>query len=1244
MAIPVPKENSLPLPALSRPLRLGMLYDWRSDTLIPGITLWDYETLQKDVRVQPQPKTECQILASDNYDNLASALSLTLPLKTSLLAGKVDLNGSARYLKDRKKSKNQVRVVLHYSITTHFRELTMSHLGPQNIAYPEVFEQAEATHVVTAVLYGAQAFFVFDREVASSENKEEIEKELRATVQTLSEESKGGDGCATVLRKEKTNTENFRCTFYGDITLENNPITDSDVMKIYSNFPKLLGENGEKAVPVKVWLYPLAKLDHRAPQLVREISVGLITRAEAAVEQLKDCEMQCQDLVGTSGSRFPVMSKKIKHFQSLCKQHREIFQDQLAGILPAIRGGRQEEAVLRDILTREEQSPFSPAYLTEFLRGKSAEMDFVNWCCTSVDNVDIIPYKNKLKEVLFYQKFKFLVSFTFTSLKKEEPYLQDLEEWIKKTSDPEYTTSAYEKPKSQQWFEDDRVFDKARECIKSFSGFAKFNKKNGKTQFIISSAPDEDNPGVSIYLYEDGKLVSRNFEPPSTPLPLQIGEIRHDGVQFLFEPTSDNILGYWVEYRILEQENWTALDIKKSEEIYLMRDLLPNTNYKFRHAVRSKVGFSLRSRESEVVKTLPTDPPGKPQMLTVSSSDIRVTWKIPGVIGEGAVIKEYAVEYREEAGKESHEGKDKWNEKRTGKTATVCHFDGLKPQTPYRFRVSAVCADGALSAPSEEVAVATSTEEEERENRPAHQYLQKSTLVENGQPAVYALPLQKATSDASASCPTYQLGEENVEKPTKVIMVMGASGSGKTTLINGMINYILGVRWQDNFRFKLVQEVTNQRREESQTSEVTAYVVNYQEGFQVPYSLMIIDTPGFGERPGVGQGKWLIMQIIKFLCTSGCTDHIDVVCFVTRASFDHVTCAQKYIFDFVSYIFGKDIKDNIQVLVTFVDRQTPPVLEAIKEADVPCAKDARGSPVHFKFNNSALFASNLAEHGGTPNFDETFWTQGTSSMELFFDSLNNLETKSLVLTKKVLREWKVLEMAVGGLQLQIQAGLVRLEALRKTQEALGQHRKQMAANKDFKFVIEKVVPMHPNSFGSRASRTSCQGCLFTCHYPCQCPDEEDKRTCQAIDQLTGKCRFCPGRCAWNVHFCQKYWLEYKTVKEEKFYSELNQSYPHASAEAMTEEKMLQHLSQEYDEGKEALLGLIQRSSQGLQRLQEIALKPKPLSTPEYIDLLIEAEEQEQKSGYVGRIQSLREVREMSELREQTAGGQGAPAF
>ncbi|XP_042328393.1 uncharacterized protein LOC121933132 [Sceloporus undulatus] len=1139
--------------------------------------------------------------------------------------GKV--GGSAKYFQDTKKSKHQARVTLQYKTTTRYEQLTMSHLGIQNVSHPTVFEHGTATHVVTAILYGAQAFFVFDRKVSSSESVQEIEGNLQVMIGKII--SIKGEAEIQMDEREKSQAQNFSCKFHGDFSLESNPVSFQDAMQVYTTLPKMVGEDGKKAVPIMVWLYPLTKMDSRAAKMVREISLALIFDAQRILEELSEIDMRCSDLAQNPiAETFPEIKKKTQRFKDLCKQHRQTFQKELAGILPSIRGGGREEGALVDILRSVNQSPFNSRKLNEFLNAKEQENHFVKSYLTILSGIETISSQSKLEEIVLDPQNDFVLCFAFTSLHDEEPFLSTLQLCLQKEGLDEKANS-----KCKAWHEHKETKQKARKAARSISDFARVNKPRGKTRFVMASVPDQENPGASIYLYEDGELVSRSFDLPPKPLPLLVSRIQHDRVQLTFQPAEygrANVTGYRVESRIAGEEAWKAVDTEDSQETFILKGLIPNREYQFQYAARCKPGHSETSETSKPVKTLPTSPPGKPREVTVGSSMVSLSWGSPSVIGEGVLIKEYKVEYREEA----HKEKDRWNEIKTGKRAEFCEIDGLRPQTLYRLRVTAVCSDGTQSAPSDEMEVSTSLKEEEEKGRLALKYVRTSKAVAEGQPSLYVLPL-KLASGATASCLTYHLGKENLGVPNKVIMVMGATGSGKTTLINGMVNYILGVRWEDPFRFKLIHEETNRSQAESQTSDVTAYVVNHQKGFRVPYSLTVIDTPGFGDTRGIEHDKSITQKIRNFFSTAGGTGHIDAICIVVQASLARLTHAQKYVFDSVLSIFGKDIKDNIQVLVTFADGQTPPVLEAIKTASVPCAKDASGTPVHFKFNNSALFASNPVQSGGSFNFDEMFWKMGCMSMKTFFDSTNTLEPKSLTLTKEVLQERKHLEAAVEGLQPQIQAGLVKLEELRKTQLALDQHKDEMAANRDFEYEVEKTVPEKEDISGSGNFITNCMNCHYTCHYPCGIPRDDQKYNCAAMTS-NGTCAACPGKCVWTVHFNQKYKFSYKVVKEKHTYEELKQKYERASGELMTTEKVIENLSQEYEAVKYILEELIKKSSQSLRRLQEIALKPNPLSTPEYIDLLIMAEKEELKPGYKERIQSLNEVRRQAEIIQKIA--------
>ncbi|XP_067249250.1 uncharacterized protein [Chanodichthys erythropterus] len=507
---------------------------------------------------------------------------------------------------------------------------------------------------------------------------------------------------------------------------------------------------------------------------------------------------------------------------------------------------------------------------------------------------------------------------------------------------------------------------------------------------------------------------------------------------------------------------------------------------------------------------------------------------------------------------------------------------------------------------------------------------------------MFKLQLSETWKNRDGFCRRSTFGRENIRKQNKTIMMIGATGSGKTTLINSMINYILGVQWKEDFRFVLIDEGKQKSQAESQTSAITAYQINHMDGFRVPYSLTIVDTPGFGDTRGISHDQKITKMIQEFFSARGGIDRIDAMCFVVQASLARLTPTQKYIFDSILSIFGKDIAENILVLVTFADGKTPPVLEAIKVSKVPCSTNESGEPLHFKFNNSAVFVTNKSaededEGSDCGNFDQMFWKMGFSSMRKFFTSLNMMETKSLSLTQEVLKERQQLEVLVEGLQPQISAGLTKLDEIKKTRAALEQHKAEMEANKDYEYEVEVTVPKQIRN-NTDYYLTNCQQCHFTCHETCTTANDSKRKNCSVMKD--GKCTVCPGKCDWDVHFNQKYKWVYVTEKRKETY--LKKRYKDAHGQVMSKEKIFEELEKELEKVQDTVAGLIERSQKSLERLEEIALKPNPLSTPDYIDLLIESEKQEAKPGFKDRIQSLMEVRKKAEIISKFSTGEVLP--
>lgn len=534
-----------------------------------------------------------------------------------------------------------------------------------------------------------------------------------------------------------------------------------------------------------------------------------------------------------------------------------------------------------------------------------------------------------------------------------------------------------------------------------------------------------------------------------------------------------------------------------------------------------------------------------------------------------------------------------------------------------------------------------------KQKRLADVYKEKSTLLKSktGALPVYIVPLKEEQINVDG-CKQFCFGKESQIKPNRTIMVLGATGAGKSTLINGMINYILGVKWEDSYRFKLVDEGQLKSQAESQTSEVTVYKLNHQKGFEIDCSLTIVDTPGFGDTRGIERDQMITEQLRNLFSADCGVSEIDAVCFVAQAALARLTPSQKYVFDSVLSIFGKDVAENIRVLVTFADGQQPPVLEAINASGVPCPKTKGGLPVHFKFNNSALFADNKSsaadsmsgddeDEGG---FDHMFWNMGIKSMKRFFVALNIIQTKSLKMTKEVLRERKQLENSVENVQKQVKLGLAKLEEIKETTGKLKEHEGEISRNENFEFYVNIKKPVQIDISGTGSFITNCQQCHVTCHFPCGIPNDADKAGCCAMG-TNGYCTECPNKCHWNQHFNQKYRWDYKEVKEKRTVQELKEKYQNATKAKITVKELVDELKADYDNVQAKVVELMERSSKCLNRLKEIALKPDPLSTTDYIDMLIDGEKSEAKLGWKERVDSLINMRQKAELLAKAVRGE-----
>ncbi|CAF4225192.1 unnamed protein product, partial [Rotaria sordida] len=183
----------------------------------------------------PKPDTHVKIITEDSLQAKAHSLGVEGSVKLSLIGGLINIDGSAKFADDSNKSNHVTRLTLKYHTTTKFRELTMNHLGAGRIRHPELFDSNIATHVVTGVLYGAEAFFIFDRVISEEENKKEVAGTLHAVINKIPMCKIEAEVKLNLNENERNFVDKLNCTFYGDFKLDTNPRNFEDAIRIYAD-------------------------------------------------------------------------------------------------------------------------------------------------------------------------------------------------------------------------------------------------------------------------------------------------------------------------------------------------------------------------------------------------------------------------------------------------------------------------------------------------------------------------------------------------------------------------------------------------------------------------------------------------------------------------------------------------------------------------------------------------------------------------------------------------------------------------------------------------------------------------------------------------------------------------------------------------------------------------------------------------------------------------------------------------
>nr|XP_045600874.1 uncharacterized protein LOC123759692 [Procambarus clarkii] len=331
------------------------------------------------------------------------------------------------------------------------------------------------------------------------------------------------------------------------------------------------------------------------------------------------------------------------------------------------------------------------------------------------------------------------------------------------------------------------------------------------------------------------------------------------------------------------------------------------------------------------------------------------------------------------------------------------------------------------------------------------------------------------------------------ERPTKCILLLGETGAGKTTIVNAMVNFVFGVKFEDNFRLQIKdQRISSDRKDtESQTDFITVYLFYHQEGMTCNFNLAVIDTPGLADTRGLQHQDNVMSQLEIFLTSDFGIDDLSCIGLVAKANTNRDFTFQKDILREIVSLLGDNVPEITQLFATFAVEK-PMVDQIVRNAGVKFND-------MFEFDNGVLCTPhNISSSPCKRGKDMLLfrWEIMIEQYERFFAAFTNAPTVSV----KLLRERKLLDKSLKILKGKVEELGKLLTALELNKKILSKYELQEAKNKSWRH--ERTIRKKDRlGIEDGFHAHNCPVCNQTCIFPC--PPEKGNNNAGFIGGIAG---------------------------------------------------------------------------------------------------------------------------------------------
>ena len=293
-------EGVLEMPCEMVPRHLGCLYNDATGLFLnDSITLWKNEAIEDAKEsTASQPSSNVEVIREDSSSGDMKKFGLDVSLTLGFLGGLLSITGGVGFAIDRKKSRKVVRLTLKYQCTTRFEQLSTNKLsGAAKNESNFTSGKHEATHVVVGVLYGANAYFVFEREITNTEDYNKVRGKLELCVSVFVASVSAGVELG-VEHTSMIDTTTIKCTYHAEgfsSKAAGTSLKYEDAVKLFRELPSFLTK--ESVIPQKVWLLPLSYVpDTVGREVLQKVSSHYVDEAMKMIDNLTQAMSHVDEL------------------------------------------------------------------------------------------------------------------------------------------------------------------------------------------------------------------------------------------------------------------------------------------------------------------------------------------------------------------------------------------------------------------------------------------------------------------------------------------------------------------------------------------------------------------------------------------------------------------------------------------------------------------------------------------------------------------------------------------------------------------------------------------------------------------------------------------------------------------------------------------------------------------------------------------------------------------------------------